>query len=143
MLETSTIKYGREIPDLLQGLESVEDAIAKYEFDRPLHHLVKLRASQINQCAFCVKLHTKEARQDGETNDRLDRLIVWRHVNDFTEREKVALSWTEALTFLDNETDYVPLRSEVKKHFSDREISVLTAIITMINLWNRFQISKH
>ncbi len=143
MLKTTTIRYDQEIPDILHVLESVEHAITQYEFNRPLHHLVKLRASQINQCAFCVKMHTKEARKDGETNERLDRLIVWQHVNDFTECEKAALKWTEALTHMNTETDYGTLKTELQKHFSNQEISTLTAIINMINLWNRFQVSTY
>lgn len=129
--------------DIVEGLESVEDTITTYKFDRSLHHLVKLRVSQINQCAFCVKMHTKEARRDGETNDRLDRLIVWQQVTDFTEREKAALGWTESLTCLHNHTNLGALRSDLKRHFSEQEISLLTAIISMINLWNRIQISSH
>lgn len=143
MQKTNTIRYDQEIPDIFHGLESVERAITQHELDRPLHHLVKLRASQINQCAFCVKMHTKEARADGETNERLDRLIVWQHVNDFTDREKAALRWTEALTDLHTGTDYGTLRTQLQKHFSDQELSTLTAIINMINLWNRFQVSQH
>ncbi len=143
MVETKTVKRERGVSDIFQRLELVEDTIARYEFDQLLHHLVKLRASQINQCAFCVNMHTKEARQFGETNDRLDRLIVWRHMNDFSEREKAALGWTEALTFFDNQTDYGALKLELQKHLSNQEISVLTVIISMINLWNRIQVSNH
>ena len=111
--------------------------------DPLLVHLIHLRASQINGCAFCVKMHTKEARDDGETDKRLDYLVVWRHVNEFTAAEKAALAWVEALTVLDEKTDYAPLRAELKKHFSEAQISAMTTIIGMINLWNRFQVSKH
>ncbi|PHZ83877.1 carboxymuconolactone decarboxylase family protein [Paremcibacter congregatus] len=137
------IKYEIEIPDVLQALGAVEGAIAEHSVDRKLLHLVKLRASQINQCGYCIKLHTKEARQDGESNERLDRVIAWRHVDDFSDSEKTAFEWTEALTQLDKNTDYETLRRTLKMYFTDSEISILTAIITMINLWNRFQISKH
>ena len=96
-----------------------------------------------NVCGFCVKMHTREARQDGETNDRLDRLVVWAHVSDFSEAEKAALAWTEALTLLDPKTDYASLRSRLRQSFSDEEIGALTATIGMINLWNRIQVSAH
>lgn len=88
-------------------------------------------------------MHIKEARHDGETNERLDRLVVWAHVSDFTEAEKAALAWTEALTVLDAKTDYATLRARLRSSFTDQQISVLTSSISMINLWNRMQISAH
>lgn len=143
MSEQSAVKYEQEIPDVLQALAGVHHVLDGYTLERKLIHLVQLRASQINQCAFCVKMHTREARQDGETNDRLDRLIVWEHVRDFSERERAALAWTEALTVLDRRTDYAALRARLREHFSDREIGALTAAVAMINLWNRIQVSRH
>ncbi len=143
MVESNVIAYENFVPEIIKSLQSVEIKIKEQGFDLALYHLVKLRASQINQCGFCVKMHTREARADGETDKRLDRLIVWKHVDDFTDREKAAIKWTEALTILEDSTDYELLRNELKKHFSDHEISVLTTIINMINLWNRFQVSKH
>lgn len=143
MSEQSAVKYEQEIPDVLQALAGVHHVLDGYTLDRKLIHLVQLRASQINQCAFCVKMHTREARQDGETNDRLDRLIVWEHVRDFSERERAALAWTEALTVLDRRTDYAALRARLREHFSEREIGALTAAVAMINLWNRIQVSRH
>ncbi|WP_437311817.1 carboxymuconolactone decarboxylase family protein [Sorangium sp. So ce388] len=143
MSERSSVKYEQVIPDVLQALTGVHRVIEGHALDRKIIHLVHLRASQINQCAFCVKMHTSEARQDGETNDRLDRVVVWEHVSDFSERERAALAWTEALTVLDRKTDYAPLRARLREHFSEEEIGVLTAAVAMINLWNRFQVSKH
>ena len=143
MSETSPVKYEQVIADVLQSMAGVEDAVGKHNFDPSLRHLVKLRASQINQCAFCVKMHTREARQDGETNDRLDRVVVWRHVNDFNEREKAAFAWTEALTSLDGKADLAAARAQLRKHFTEQEIGLLTATVAMINLWNRIQVSRH
>ena len=111
--------------------------------DRLLHHLVLLRASQINRCGFCVQMHTREAREDGETSQRLDRVIVWDQVGDFSEKEKAALAWTEALTGLDPKTELATLRARLREHFSEKEIGVLTATVGMINLWNRIAISRH
>ncbi|WP_437971963.1 carboxymuconolactone decarboxylase family protein [Sorangium sp. So ce260] len=143
MSEQSAVKYQQVIPDVLQALAGVHRVMDGHHFDRKIIHLVQLRASQINQCAFCVKMHTKEARQDGETNDRLDRVVVWEHVSDFNERERAALAWTEALTVLDRRTDYAALRARLREHFSEEEIGVLTAAVAMINLWNRIQVSSH
>jgi AhpD family alkylhydroperoxidase len=143
MSTTGAVKYEQEIPDILKAMGGVEQTLGAQGFDRTLFHLVKLRASQINQCAFCVKMHTKEARQDGETNDRLDRVIVWEHVSDFSEREKAALAWTEALTVLNGKEDLAALRARLREHFSEREIGLLTSIVAMINLWNRIQVSRH
>jgi AhpD family alkylhydroperoxidase len=137
------VRYEAEAPKVFELLESVETAISTLEVDPKLHHLVKLRASQINRCAFCVKMHTAEARRDGETNERLDRLVVWPHVSDFTAAEKAALAWTEVLTALEPSTDYAALRERLCEHFDDRQISGITSAIAMINLWNRFQVSRH
>lgn len=143
MSDTNAVNYERDIPKVLQALSGVHPVIDEQGLDRTIHHLVQLRASQINRCAFCIKMHTREAREDGETNERLDRIIVWELVNDFSEREKAALAWTEALTLLDARTDVDALRARLKAHFSDKEIGALTATVAMINLWNRIQASRH
>ena len=141
--KTSTLNYEREIPDVLQALAGIHQVMDAYGLDRAIHHLVQLRASQINRCGFCVKMHTREARQDGEASERLERVVVWDQVGDFSERERAALAWTEALTLLDPKADLGPLRASLRRHFSDAEIGVLTATVAMINLWNRINISRH
>ena len=143
MNTTRPFDYPKSIPELFDTLYQTQLAVNSAGLDAGLHHLVVLRASQINQCGFCVKMHSKEARDDGETSERLDRLIVWQHVRDFSERERAALAWTEALTTLDAKTDYAPLRSKLREHFSEQEVGVLTSTIGMINLWNRIQVSAH
>lgn len=143
MRDASPINYQQQIPEVLQAMADVHTAMDALGFDRPLYHLVQLRASQINRCAYCVKMHTREAREDGESSERLDRVVVWEHVDDFNAREKAALAWTEALTVLDAGTDYAALRDRLRAHFSDKEIGVLTSIVAMINLWNRIQVSRH
>lgn len=142
-MTTTPINHYKTIPDVIDALLKVHTAIDTHGLDRKLHHLVLLRASQINGCGFCVKMHTKEARDDGESNERLDRLVVWRHVDDFSPGERAALAWTEALTNLNEATDYAPLRAALREHFRENEISALTANIGMINLWNRLQVSGH
>mgnify|MGYP000269699824 CR=1 FL=1 len=143
MATANIVRYEQEVGDIVEQLGDVHKLIAKYDLDPKIVHLVEMRASQINQCGFCIKMHSSEAREGGETNERMDRLIVWRQVRDFSAKEKAALAWTEALTLLKSNADYGSLRTDLKLHFSDKEISVLTTVVCMINLWNRFQISKH
>ena len=137
------VDYQREIPEIIERMVALEALIKQHGIDKMLFHLMKLRASQINGCAFCVKMHTKEARDDGETNARLDHLVVWKHVGGYSERERAALAWTEALTNLDADLEPGALRAELRRHFSDREVGALTAIVAMINMWNRLAISTH
>jgi AhpD family alkylhydroperoxidase len=140
---TKPVDYLREIPDIIQRMQGLEGLIKAQGIDKMLLHLVKLRASQINRCAFCVKMHTREARADGETNERLDHLVIWKHAQVYTEKERAALAWTDALTGLDTEPEPAPLRAELRRHFSDKEIGALTAAVAMINFWNRIAISTH
>lgn len=143
MTNANTINYAEHGTDILGALEAVENTIADRGIEPGLHHLILLRASQINKCGYCVKMHTRDARRDGETDKRLDHLIVWRHVSDFSNQEKAALAWTEALTELREDTDYASLRAMLRSHFTDSQISTLTTFVSMINLWNRIQISNH
>lgn len=143
MKGNTAIRYEQQLPEVYRAFLDVQAAIDAAGLPRLLHHLVVLRASQINGCAFCVKMHTREARADGETDERLDRLVVWRHVDDYTPREKAALAWTEALTRLDGQDDLAELRAGLREHFSEAEVAALGADIAMINLWNRIAISNH
>lgn len=143
MSSETPLNFSRLIPAVYNTLGGVHERLDAHGLPRALHHLVQLRASQINSCAFCVKMHTHDARKDGETEERLDRLLVWDHVTDFTPAEKAALAWTEALTVLDRRTDYAALRRQLREHFSDEHIAALTAEVAMINLWNRINISNH
>ena len=143
MRDTKTVRYEQVVPDILESMAGIHQVMDRHGLDRTIHHLVQLRASQINRCGFCVKMHTREAREDGETSERLDRLVVWDQVRDFDDREQAALAWTEALTTLDPKTDLGALRARLRAHFSDEEIGALTATVAMINLWNRINISKH
>ncbi|WAS91391.1 carboxymuconolactone decarboxylase family protein [Nannocystis punicea] len=143
MSDTQPIRLDLLLPDVIKAVMALHREIEALGFDRTIKHLVVTRASQINGCANCLKMHLREAREHGETQDRLDRLIVWEHVSDFTEPEKAALAWTEALTVLDRKTDYGPLRARLRRHFSDQQIAALTAGIGLINLANRMQVSMH
>lgn len=141
------VKYEREIPEILTQLgkvhTAIQGAIEANSLPRAIYHLIQLRASQINGCAYCIKMHLREARADGESNDRLDRLIVWRHVEDFSAAERAALAWAEALTTIDASADYGDLRGDLRAHYDDKQIGTITSVVMMINLWNRLQVSKH
>ncbi|MFN3349717.1 carboxymuconolactone decarboxylase family protein [Pseudorhodoplanes sp.] len=143
MKASTSIDYRRQTPAILQALTEAERVISQQNFDRRLYHLVKLRASQLNRCAYCIDLHLREARQDGETNERLDRVIVFDRVEDFTEREKAALAWTDALTLLGRDSELTALRMRLNESFTESEVAVLTSIVAMINLWNRLQVASH
>jgi AhpD family alkylhydroperoxidase len=143
MTTTRPVNYPQTIPAVLRALGQVHETLNQIGLERKLHHLIQLRASQINRCDYCIKLHTNEARQDGETSERLDRLMVWEQVSDFSDKEKTALAWTEALTTLDRAIDLGALRARLRAYFSDEEIGALTSTVAMINLWNRIQISNH
>ncbi len=108
-----------------------------------LRALLELRVSQINGCAYCVDLHTTEARQAGETQQRLDCLIVWREVPFFTAAEKAALAWAESVTHISTNGAPQALYDDLGTHFSDEEIVDLTLIISQMNAWNRLAISFH
>ncbi|WP_428995932.1 carboxymuconolactone decarboxylase family protein [Paraburkholderia ferrariae] len=114
---------------------------SKSSIEKPLAELVRLRASQINGCAYCVDMHTADARKGGETDRRLATVSVWRETPFFTERERAALEWTESVTLLAQ--THVPdeVWERVKPHFSDQEIADLTLLIIAINGWNRIAVT--
>jgi len=143
MSDTHPIRLDQLLPDAVKAAIALARELDAHGLDRTIHHLVVTRASQINGCVNCLKMHLHEARAHGETQERLDRLIVWDHVDDFTEREKAALAWTEALTVLDRKTDYGPLRARLRQHFSDEHIAALTGAVGVINFFNRLQVSMH
>lgn len=140
---TAAFDYQKSIANVFDALLNVHVNIDKHGLERKLYHLVLLRASQINRCAHCVKLHIKEALEDGETHERLHNIVVWRDVRDFTPAERAALAWTEALTVLGADTDYSSLRATLCEHFTPEQIGALTANVAMINVWNRIRISSH
>ena len=125
------------------NLEEIEGLLQASTIAPSLRHLVKLRVSQINGCAFCVGMHTDEARDDGESNERLDKLVVWRHVRCYTAPEMAALDWAEALTTRGGGADLDSLHTTLEAHFGSEEIAALTMIVVMINSWNRLQIAVH
>lgn len=131
----------KTIPKAYQALGEVEGLLKAGPIDPLLRHLVKLRISQINGCAYCVKLHSKEARADNETEDRLEQLVVWRNVDVYTAAEKAAFAWAEALTTRGDAPSLDPLHHALEEHFNSDEIAHLSLIIVMINSWNRIQVA--
>ncbi|MFW7340934.1 carboxymuconolactone decarboxylase family protein [Pollutimonas sp. H1-120] len=127
-------------PGALQAMLGLEKQIDKSGIEKPLAELVRLRASQINGCAYCADMHATDARKGGETDRRLDTLVAWRETPFFTDRERAALAWTESLTLV-AET-HVPdeVWNIVRPHFSDQELADLTLLIVAINGWNRFAV---
>lgn len=135
------LAYGKASPGVIRAMRGLQAHLDESGLEHSLLELVKLRASQINGCAYCVDMHTKDARALGETEQRLYCLSVWRETPFYTERERAALEWTEALTLI-SET-HVPdeIYEAVRPHFSDRELADLTLAIVLINGWNRFAIA--
>lgn len=137
------VTHEQNDPKLFGHLGQVHLMMAERGLAHSLSSLIELRASQINQCSYCVDMHVANARKSGMPQEQLDKLIVWRHADVFSPAERAVLAWTEALTFLGQQTDYATLRADLRAHYSDNEITVITADIGMINLWNRVHISKH
>jgi AhpD family alkylhydroperoxidase len=131
-------KFAPEAYKALAGLQSYIDACG---LERSLLELVKIRASQINGCAFCLVAHTRDARKLGESDDRMHLLNAWDEVPAFSERERAALAWTEAVTRI---TDgHVPdhVYDMVRQHFSEKELVDLNYAVIAINAWNRLAIA--
>ena len=128
-------------PAAIKTLVAVDEYIGKSSLEKSLVELVRLRASQINGCAFCVDMHTTDARKGGETDRRLAAVVVWRETPFFTDRERAALEWTEALTLVSH--DHVPdaVWEVVQPHFTEEEIVDLTLLVSQINSWNRLAIA--
>lgn len=134
------MNYFKTAPDLMQSMLHMESTLKAAGLDPLLYELVKTRASQINGCAYCLHMHTTDARKHGETEMRLYLLSAWRESSLYSPSERAALAWTESLTLVSQtgapDVDYAPLR----EHFSDKQIVALTLLITTINAWNRLAI---
>lgn len=128
-------------PALMKALEALETVVRESGLPQALIHLIKTRASQINGCAFCINLHTKEARRRGETEARLYLLNAWRESPMYSEEERAALAWTEAVTLV--ASTHVPddVYASVRSRFGEEDVVKLTVLIGVINTWNRIAIS--
>ena len=128
-------------PEMFKPLLALEAALKDSGLEHSLLELVKLRASQINGCAFCIDMHTREALSDGDTVQRLALTTAWRDSFLFSEREKLALAWTEALTELATAHPDDALFERVEVEFGQRDTTALTLLITVINAWNRVSVA--
>ncbi len=135
------MNFFQAAPDTVKALMALETQIASSGLEQSLMELVKTRASQINGCAFCIDMHTKDARKRGETEQRLYLLNAWREAPCYTDRERAALAWTEAVTLISETHAPDDVYSGVRAHFSEAETVNLTMLIAAINAWNRLAIS--
>ena len=134
------LDYAAVAPESLKAMMELEKYVAASGLDKIIFELVKTRASQINGCAYCLDMHTKDARKIGETEQRLYLLNAWREAPFYTEKERAALEWTEALTLVATHHISDELYEKVAAHFDKKEMVALTMAIVAINGWNRLSI---
>ena len=132
------MNYVKAAPAVYQGMLTLQQVVNDSGLEKPLLELVKIRASQLNKCAYCLHMHTRDARKLGESEERIYLLDAWRESPLYTARERAALAWTEALTLLPQTGAPDDVYAEVVANFSEPEIANLTLAIGAINLWNRF-----
>jgi AhpD family alkylhydroperoxidase len=135
------LDYAKLAPEAMRALYSLGAYLAKCGLEHPLLELVKIRASQINGCAYCIDMHTKDARAAGETEGRIYALNAWRETPFFSDRERAALAWTEAVTRISDGGVADDLYAEARGQFSEKELVDLTWAVAAINAWNRVAIS--
>lgn len=135
------IDYGRVAPEAVRAMAALERYLATSRIERSLRELVKLRASLLNGCAYCIDMHTKDARALGETEQRLYSLAAWHETPFYSERERAALAWTDAVTRVGD--THVPdeVFAATRAQFSEEELVDLTMVVVTINSWNRIAVS--
>jgi len=135
------ISYARSAPGVFDAMESLDNYLEESSIERPLRLLVQMRASQINGCAYCLDMHSKDLRAIGETEQRIYSLDAWRECPYYTDRERAAMEWTEAVTLVAeghvSDSDW----ESVRNVFRERELADLTLAIAAINAWNRLSIA--
>ena len=137
----SRINYLRVSPRAMQAMMGLQNYVNESGLEHSLLELVKMRASQINGCAFCLDMHSKDARAAGETEQRLYMLSAWREAPIYSERERAALEWTEALTFLRDEHVPDAVFAAVREHFSEEELVSLSLAVVAITGWNQLNVA--
>ncbi len=135
------LNYAKAAAGVYDAMDALDQYLSKCGLDESLLNLVRLRASQINGCAYCLDMHWKDLRAIGEKEQRLCSLDAWRECPYYSDRERAALAWTEAVTLITN--GHVPeaIYEEVRSHFSEKELSDLTLAVATINAWNRLSIA--
>jgi AhpD family alkylhydroperoxidase len=138
---SNRFRYSTAAPGVYQAMLRLEEYVENCGLEQSLLRLIQIRASQINGCAFCLDMHTKDARADGESEQRLYLLAGWREASCYSERERAALEWTEAVTLVAD--GHVPdeVYERVRPHFSEAERANLTLAIATINSWNRLNVA--
>ncbi len=135
------INYAEQSPVQFKKFIEVGGVINNSSIEASIRHLIEIRASQMNGCTFCLDMHIKHARMDGERELRLHHLAAWRDSTLFIPRERAALAWTEALTKLSEQGVPQELYERVRTQFSEKELSDLTFMIMLINAWNRINVA--
>jgi len=134
------LDHGKVLPEASQAMSGLETVVERSSLEPKLRELVKLRASQLNGCAYCVDMHSKDAEAIGESGQRLHLVAVWREAPVYTERERAALAWTEALTLLPQTSAPDEVYAQLEAHFTPAERVALTMAIIAINGWNRLAV---
>ena len=135
------IEYAKVAPGVMEAMQALEGYVRRGGLEPDLLELVKMRASQINGCAFCIDMHTKDARAAGESEQRLYALDAWRETPFYSEREQAALEWTEAVTLVSEEHVPDDVYEQAIEQFSEKDLVDLTMAVVAINGWNRLAIS--
>ena len=135
------LNYAKIAPGVFDAMDALDQYLERSGLEARLLHLVRLRASQINGCAYCLDMHSKDLRAMGETEQRLYSLDAWRECPYYTERERAALAWTEAVTLIATDHASDAVYAAVRPHFDDKTLADLTLAISTINAWNRLSIA--
>jgi AhpD family alkylhydroperoxidase len=135
------LHYSKISPGAMHAMLGLEKYLHECGIELPLIHLVKLRASQINGCAYCLDMHWKDLRAIGETEQRLYSFDAWEESPYYSDRERAALAWTDAVTRISETRAPDAVYEEVKKHFTEKELADLTVAVATINMWNRLAIA--
>ena len=138
---TTRLDFYKSNPEVMKAMSGLEQQIARCGLDKTLIELVRLRASQINGCAFCIDMHTADARKAGENERRLATVAAWRETPFFSDRERAALEWAESVTRVADTGVPDEVWKRVSPHFAPAELVDLTLVINTINAWNRFSIA--
>ncbi len=136
-----SIRYSEVAPDGYHAMQALDNYVKQSGLEASLLELVRLRASQINGCAFCIDMHTKKARHNGESEQRLYCLSAWWETPFYSERERAALAWTEAVTKISENQVPGEIYTQARAQFSEKELVDLTLAVITINGWNRLAIS--
>jgi AhpD family alkylhydroperoxidase len=140
---TKQLEYSTILPEVMKPLFAANAIVERSSLEPALRIWVALRASQINGCAFCIAMHCREAVALGEDGDRMWGLPAWREASWYSDRERAALEWTEALTRVADGPPSDELYARVREQFDDGEVVALTLAVNLINVWNRFNVAFH